>query len=42
MTDVMVFDLDGNVNEDQPLFELKDNVIILVSNFLVFLKTNVK
>ncbi|KAH8417713.1 hypothetical protein KR222_004694 [Zaprionus bogoriensis] len=29
MSDVMVFDLDGEVNEDQPLFELNDNVIIL-------------
>lgn len=42
MTDVMVFDLDGNVNEDQPLFELKDNVIILVSHTIVLPKSNFK
>lgn len=38
MADVMVFDLDGEVNEDQPLFELNENVIILVNNFKVILQ----
>lgn len=41
MADVMVFDLDGEVNEDQPLFELNENVIILVNNFKMILKLNI-
>lgn len=41
MADVMVFDLNGEVNEDQPLFELNENVIILVNNFIIMFKLNI-
>lgn len=41
MADVMVFDLNGEVNEDQPLFELNENVIILVNNFIKMFKLNI-
>lgn len=41
MADVMVFDLNGEVNEDQPLFELNENVIILVNNVIIMFKLNI-